>query len=347
MVRFASHEESRLMRHWQIALLSAIIIVGTVAVWRLSLLADLEMRKSLLSQTRLVAESVEPERIKSLSGTESDISTYEYLLLKDQFATIRAANPQCSFVYLMGERADGTVFFFVDDWPLGHHEEAPAGMIYDDVPEGFRRVLATGIASVEGPFTDKWGTFISGCVPLTDPDSGGVIAILAMDFDANDWSTELIGKAAMPVGLLVLALLAILFSGSALLTRRKRFKGPLPHWTGHLETAALLAVGIILTLFTAKIGQDEANRMQTELFRSLAESRTAALADLFRDLKDVELEGLAQFMDNSESVSPGEFTRFAEHLTHNRAVQGWEWIPAVQLKPSDACLPAMRQIPGS
>lgn len=127
------------------------------------------MRYGLLNQTRLVAEAVNIECIKALTGTEADRHSPAYLRLKAQLAAVRAANPKYRFVYLMGERPDGEVFFFVDDCPVGHEEEAPAGTIYDDVPEGFRRVLATGVASVEGPFTDKWGSFVSGCVPLSDP----------------------------------------------------------------------------------------------------------------------------------------------------------------------------------
>jgi PAS domain S-box-containing protein len=183
--------------------------------------ADREIRKGLLNQTRLVAGALNIENLKALTGTEADLGTPAYLRLKAQFAAIRAVNPKYRFVYLMGERPDGTVFFFVDDCPVGHEDESPAGMIYDDVPEGFRRVLATGVASVEGPFTDKWGSFVSGCVPLSDPKSDKVLAILAVDLDARHWKMDLAVKAGLLVGLAVLALIAI----SVLLRRRDALEG--------------------------------------------------------------------------------------------------------------------------
>ena len=304
-------------------------IAGVVIVFWAVQRADREMRQGLLNQTRLVAGAMNIESLRALTGTEADLGTPAYLRLKAQFAAVRAANPKYRFIYLMGERPDGTIFFFVDDCPVGHEDEAPAGMIYDDVPEGFRRVLATGVASVEGPFTDKWGSFVSGCVPLSDPKSGKVLAVLAVDFDARHWKMDLAVKAGLPAGLAALMLIAIIFIGAFLFLRRGRCEGLPPWWLRHLEPILTVAVGLVLTLFSAWLAQNEANRNQAEAFRHLAESRTAALAEALRDLRDVELEGLALFYKGSENITAQEFRHYAEHLTRNRAVQAWEWIPAV------------------
>ena len=304
-------------------------IAGVVIVFWAVQRADREMRQGLLNQTGLVAEAMNIESLKALTGTKADLDAPAYLRLKAQFAAVRVANPKYRFVYLMGERPDGTVFFFVDDCPVGHEDEAPAGMIYDDVPDGFRRVLATGVAAVEGPFTNKWGSFVSGCVPLSDPKSGKVLAILAVDFDARHWKMDLAVKAGLPVGLAALMLIAIIFIGAFLFLRRGRCEGLPPWWIRHLEPILTVAVGLVLTLFFAWLAQNEANRNQAEAFRHLAESRTAALAEALRDLRDVELEGLALFYKGSENITAQEFRQYSEHLTRNRAVQAWEWIPAV------------------
>ncbi len=311
-----------------IGLLAAILVAGALGAWWLVVRTDHEMRENLLARTKLVAGAVNLERIQTLTGTATDLESPDYLRLKAQFGAIRAVEPGCRFIYMMGKRPDGTVFFFVDDRPVGHEEEAPAGMIYDDVPAGFKRVLATGIASVEGPFTDKWGSFVSGCVPLNNPVTGKVLAILAMDIDARHWKTDL-AKAGLPVGLAVLALIAIIFIGAFLFHRRDRCEGLPPWWLRHPEPALTVAVGLALTLFAAWLAQTEADRNQAEAFRQLAESRTAALAKVLRDLRDVGLEGLALFCKGNENVTAHEFRNYTEYLTRNRAVQAWEWIPAV------------------
>gem|GEM_PF-2594989 len=140
-------------------------------------------------------------------------------------------------------------------------------------------------------------------MPLTDPKSGKVQAILAVDFDARHWKMDLAVKAGLPVGMAVLALVAIILIGTALSLRRGRREGLPPGWLRHLEPGLTVAVGLVLTLFAAWLAHNEANRNQAAAFRHLAESRTAALAEAFHGLRDVELEGLARFGKVSYDVA--------------------------------------------
>jgi PAS domain S-box-containing protein len=190
-----------------VAALLLLLVAGVLATWWTLVRTDGSMRAELLQQTRLVAQAVDVDGVRSLTGTAADLTSPKYLRLKAQFADVRADNPQYRFVYLMGRKANGEVFFFADDRPVGHMDESPAGMIYDDVPEGFRRVMDSGTGTVEGPFTDKWGSFISGCVPLIDSKAGKAIAILAVDYDASSWNWEVAGRAALPVGLMLVLLI--------------------------------------------------------------------------------------------------------------------------------------------
>ncbi len=215
MKRAQTLKVSTASRRLSAGLLLLVLAAGALGAWWLAVRADHEMREDLLARTRLVAGALNLERIGALTGTAADLESPDYLRLKAQLAAVRATNPEYRFVYLMGERPDGTVFFFVDDSPVGHEDEAPAGMIYDDAPEGFRRVLATGVASVEGPFTDKWGSFVSGCVPLNDPKSGKVLAILAVDFDARDWKRAVAARSALPAGLVLLSMIGLATALSA------------------------------------------------------------------------------------------------------------------------------------
>ena len=206
--RGAGRESSRTQVRVIAAL--ALLVLGALLAWRMAVRTDRAMRADLLRQTQVVAQGLDLDRLRALTGTPADLTLPAYRQLKEQFAAARLANPLCRFVYLMGRKADGTVFFFVDDRPVGDAEEAPAGMIYDDVPEGFRRVLATGMAGTVGPFTDKWGTFVSGAVPIRNPDTGTVIALLGLDFDARAWKWGVAARTALPVGLmLVLFVVAV------------------------------------------------------------------------------------------------------------------------------------------
>lgn len=458
-----SHENSSKNRRGRLVLLVAILLAGALCTWWLASRADREMRADLLAQTRLTDGALNIERVMSLTGTEADLSSPEYLRLKEQLAAVRAANPKCRFVYLMGRRADGAVFFLADSEPAGSENESPAGQVYAEASEEVHRVFNTHTAAVEGPVTDRWGTWITALVPfqghgtvqtslasptdaqalvkdaiefakthgrdrllleLNNPagafvkgdlyvfaydhnatmmahpvrpellgvdlldkkdwsggkyfrrkirdlalskgsgwvdyeyehpaskaiepnttyverlddliicagayrGSGNLVAVLGMDIDARGWTRIVAARSVLPVGIATLALIAILFAGSFLLDRRAKSQGVPPRWMGQIESILALAVGLVLTLLAAWLAQNVACRSQAVSFRSLAESRTAVPALAFRDLRDIELEGLARFYTGSGEVTAEEFRQYAEHLLRKRAVQAWQWIPAV------------------
>jgi hypothetical protein len=169
--------------------------------------ADQQMREDLLKQARLVAQLLNIGRIHELSGTEADLGTSDYLRLKEQLSNARRSNNKCRFAYLMGRRADGEVFFFVDSEPVGSEDESPAGQVYEEVSEGYRRVFETKIAEVDGPVTDRWGVWVTALVPVIDPATDELMAVLGMDIYARAWKWDVAAHAAVPGGILIALLL--------------------------------------------------------------------------------------------------------------------------------------------
>ena len=149
-------------------LMMLIIIVGVLFAWWMVVRADREMRAELLQQARLVAQAVNIDRVKVLTGSKDDLEKPEYLRLKTQLAAVRLENPQYRFIYLMGRKADGAIFFFMDSEPADSKDYSPPGQVYDEVPAGYRRVFDTRVAATDGPVTDRWGVWISALVPLYD-----------------------------------------------------------------------------------------------------------------------------------------------------------------------------------
>ncbi|MFH0996311.1 MAG: response regulator [Pseudomonadota bacterium] len=174
------------------ALLLTIFVAGVLIAWWTAAQADRELRANLLQQTRLVAQALNVEQVQALTGTKADLESPEYLRLKEQLAAIRSAGPQSRFLYLMGRKADGTVFFFVDSEQPGLEGYSPPGQVYNDVPAGYRNVFDAKTGTVEGPVTARWGTRVSGLVPIHDaatalsglvtPDDAQAMVRKAADF---------------------------------------------------------------------------------------------------------------------------------------------------------------------
>ena len=302
------------------ALLLIILAAGAFFVWWTMARADLDMRAELLQQTRLVAQAVDVERVQALSGTEADLGSPGYLRLKEHLAIVRSANPQCRFVYLMGHKADGTVFFFVDSDPADSKDYSPPGQIYGEVSEDLHRVFDARAEAVEGPVADRWGVWVSALVPMNNPQTGTVVAVLGMDIDARAWKQSM-ARAGIPPFLFTLTLMGLVAVYRLARSRSTPWR--------HAEAAMTVAVGLTLTLAASWLVHANEQRSQRDAFFHLAYSQAARVAGIFHSLYGTELEALAGFFEGGHRVSRNEFQQLVEFLCRNPAVQAWEWIPAV------------------
>lgn len=291
---------------------------------------DNTLREDLLAKARQVAEGFQCSgHLQSLSGTESDLESPAYWRLKEQLAQIKAAHSDCRFLYFMGRKEDGRLFFFLDNEPAGSEDESPAGQIYEDATREDQEVFDRQIALAYGPFTDDWGTWITALVPLIEPGTGELTAVLGMDVDASDWMRMLVWSS-VPPALFTLALSAILIAGIILFHRRDQMVSGSPTWMRHLEPAVAAAVGILLTLFAAWTAHGHENRLRLKAFQRLADSKAAVLSKTICFLRDFELEGLSCFLRDRGQVSHRAFGDYTQHLLKNPAVAMWAWAVPVQ-----------------
>lgn len=312
---------------------AVILAAGSLFTWWAAQSTDRDMRADLLRKTRLLADAVHLKGLAALSGTEKDLTSPEYLRLKDQLAAARHAFPDSRFLYLMGRKPDGRLFFYADSEPEGSEDESPAGQIYEEASEVTRRVFTTGRAETDGPVSDRWGTWVSALVPLTDPRTGGIMAVIGMDIDARDWQGILIRKMTVPMAV-TFALVIIVLGGAALLQWRRNLPPErqsewLPR---HSEAVITAAVGLTVTLFVAYKAYDVQDRARQETFSRLATAKAAGITEAMRDIRSNQLEGLARFFESSIHVERREFESYAGYLTEDPAVQSWQWIPAVPAK---------------
>ncbi len=354
---------------WVACLAVVLIVLGSLSAWWTVATADREMRADLLQQAKLVAEAVNVENIHGLSGTSADLEKPEYLRLKEQLAAVRSTNPQCRFLYLMGYCPDGEVFFYADSEPPGSVDESPAGQIYVEASEGHRRVFATRASAVEGPYTDRWGAWVSALVPIhaaqtTSSSLARVddtrigIADDHREFKSNVRNMEerkeveaektRAGAASVVLGMdidvrawkgmliraatppiLLTLAMAAILAIGSSLLAQRSRITPTPRWMRHLEPALVAGGGLVLTAFAAWTAHERASHNREEAFGQLASIRTEAVAKDLRDLPAYGVESLVRFYEGSQHVTSEEFRQFTACLTENPAVQAWGWTPVV------------------
>ncbi|OQA89222.1 MAG: Blue-light-activated protein [bacterium ADurb.Bin236] len=195
------------MTRTRAAVLILIVLATAIALGFLGVRkADKRHRETLLVQTRLAAGAVDIEAVAGLNGTAADVESPDYARLKEQMKSIRTATLRCRFVYLMRLNEAGEIMFLVDSEPADSPDYSPPGQIYTEASVGFLGVFKDGVPVVEGPVKDRWGAWISGLVPLVDPESGKIAAVFGMDVEALEWKRELAEESSFFTAVCLVAL---------------------------------------------------------------------------------------------------------------------------------------------
>jgi PAS domain S-box-containing protein len=191
-----------------------IFSIGVSIIWWVADATDKKMRAELLLHSKIAAQAINIKYVASLSGSMEDLNKPAYQRIKSQLASMRKAIDNCRFLYLMGRRSDGEVFFFMDSLPLDSKDYAPPGLVYEEVSDSYIRTFDSNMEAVVGPVTDRWGTLITALAPLIDPNQGNLIAVLGMDIDAKHWNEEILKRCFFPftITLLFMVLILLLFS---------------------------------------------------------------------------------------------------------------------------------------
>ncbi|EAT59663.1 PAS:Response regulator receiver:GAF:ATP-binding region, ATPase-like:Histidine kinase A-like [Chlorobium ferrooxidans DSM 13031] len=274
-----------------ILLLGLLFLCGSFFAWRAVVHADRQMHDQLLRQVLIAAQGIDMEQLNALEGSPADIEKTAYVKLKEQLSRTRGAVSKSRFVYLLGRSGSGTVFFYVDSEPSSSPESSPAGQVYGEATDILQNVFLRKAPDTEGPVADRWGTWVSGFVPLVDPQSGRAIAVIGMDIDASEWTWDLVARSAIPVGFIVVSL--IVLTSVYLVSRREEARPGLVLRRLMPPLAALISI-LIITLGLLLWWQQQ-QRLEEDVHRSEDE-----VAEALRQSIDVSKEG---FIVTLEAIS--------------------------------------------
>ena len=200
------------IRWWHVIALLILIAGGILTIWSAQQ-QDQSVRNDLLVKTNIAKTGVSTEYFKALKGSAADIASPEYQALKAQLKNIRAADPDIRFAYIVGQTQDGTIIIYADSESPESADYSPPGQVYAEAPAVLKSIFKTGGMANEGPYTDRWGTWVSGFIPIIDPATGKVIAIFGMDVDAQNWNSSIVQACAATIAASLLVLVIIVAFG--------------------------------------------------------------------------------------------------------------------------------------
>ncbi|MFA7303016.1 MAG: PAS domain S-box protein [Methanoregula sp.] len=205
---------TRTIPWWQVIAVLILVAGAGLTCWTAQQ-QDTTLRTDLLIKTRIAELGIITSQLSDLSGSPSDLTASEYQALKIQLERIQSNTPKVRFAYLMGQRSDGTIFIYADSESPESKDYSPPGQDYTEASVLIHQVFATGTGMTQGQETDRWGTWVSAFVPITNPGTGKVIAVMGLDVDAADWNL-LIFRASLPILIvtLLILLLVLVFAHS-------------------------------------------------------------------------------------------------------------------------------------
>ncbi len=178
---------------------SAGVVVGVVA-WR----GDLKYKADLLIQTRLIANAVNVEDVKTLTGTPEQLNNPIHHELVEKLREVRNVMPEWRWIYILLQRRDGVIVAGLDTDPDESEDYSIPGEVYVDPPGEFFQAFEENRLGVFGPYYDQWGEWLTAAVPIVDPQTDRVVGVYAVDIDAAKWVLHIVSKTVLPTWIFAL-----------------------------------------------------------------------------------------------------------------------------------------------
>ncbi|MBN1828846.1 MAG: diguanylate cyclase [Deltaproteobacteria bacterium] len=167
-------------------LLLGILLLGAAGTLALVKHGRLEVQRSYLRAVKSAVAGLAVEDVRRLSGISVDADSPAFKRIRRRLVELHTVNPDSRFVYLMGLQGK-TVVFLADAEPPDSPDASVPGDEYPEASEELRAVFVSGTPFIEGPLTDRWGEWVTGFAPVRDEETGTVLAILGLDWDAREW----------------------------------------------------------------------------------------------------------------------------------------------------------------
>jgi len=191
-----------------------IFILGLIVTWFTWDYINKKLSDEALEQARIIARSINIDQLQKLSSDSKDLTRYEYYDIKNKLQYIREGHSNCRFLYIMGQKNDGTIFFYVDSQPEGSKDGVTPGLIYEEVSEEYKVTFNEGKEQTVGPIEDRWGKLVTSLIPIYDKrNSNKMIAVLGMDIEVDDWYSMIFSQIIFPIiaTIFVMILIILLF----------------------------------------------------------------------------------------------------------------------------------------
>ena len=165
----------------------------------------------ILQIARSIEASLPKDELKYLPELPDELNKNSYQQLKNTLIKVIQVTEKARFAYLYLER-NGELYFIVDSESETSADYSPTGQKFTEASPIDKKPFADGQALVTDPVTDRWGTWISAEVPIKDSQTGQVIAVFGMDYNANSWRNRIWFVVSQSILMVLVILILVVIS---------------------------------------------------------------------------------------------------------------------------------------
>ncbi len=169
-----------------IALIAIVVGLAPYIIQRSGQKADADYRQTLLSKVSMTSLAIDAKDISELKAAASEVNDPNWQRYHSIVERIETRTPSTRYSYLL-RSVDGTMRFLADSAPQNSSDFLEPGTKYDEVPPQIVRAYANGDHATVGPYTDRWGSWVTAAAPIKLEDSQKMVAMLCIDVAADTW----------------------------------------------------------------------------------------------------------------------------------------------------------------
>jgi diguanylate cyclase (GGDEF)-like protein len=205
--------------YWFLFLLS--LIVGILAMLYEAKAQDTDMRNNLFTYASTIEQSIDwRPHAATLNTKPSQLKPADLAELEMQLKSACKANRDCHFIYLLYKENE-EVKFLLDASPQPLSEISQLGEVFVEATDELKTAMRKQEAFVEGPVSDRWGTWVSVRMPIKSSAIPPNFSMLNIDVAVTNWNARIL-KAMIVPALATLVFLSIF--GGFIYQNKKREK---------------------------------------------------------------------------------------------------------------------------
>jgi signal transduction histidine kinase/CheY-like chemotaxis protein/HPt (histidine-containing phosphotransfer) domain-containing protein len=268
---------------WLVAtMFTVVLVIGWLASEFRGDIADADLRQRVLRQAMAVARTIDPQLVRELAFHESDRTNRAFLTLRSQMlAYARTAGHRSLYSFAI---RDGKIVFGPENLAETDALASPPGTVYEKPLSQDWACLQQGTPAVFGPFTDEYGTFVSGVAPVVDPRTREVLMAVGLDLPAAQWQSTIAQSRTVPLQA-TLILTLMMLGGLGIIHWRARQTAETQFRLRHAEAALSFAFGVAVTVAVAAWFHEAEVRSQRLMFGQIASTQADSI---FHSLQRLE-----------------------------------------------------------